>query len=136
MKLWNKPLHCYKILHKELAGIVLTGKQVFSIRKNLINFNNSYVTISKYIVCLNNIVFLSQKIQFSLLLTKNQIQKFIFLKKKYQTQHIIPIQFLEKNGMIKCEIALVKFNRDKIIKKNDKKRLNISYFGNDLLLDA
>ena len=113
----RKAFHDYSIIEKYVAGIVLTGTEIKSIRKNAINLKDSFCKVE------NNEVFLynchispyEQGNRFNhepervrkLLLTKKEILK-LFGKIKKENYAVIPLEVFIIKGKAKVEIALCK----------------------------
>ena len=135
----RKALFNYEVLEKYIAGIVLTGTEIKSIRGGKASLVDSYCIIS------NNEIFLKNSyiapFEFGtfnnheerrirkLLLNKQEIRK---LKKSIEEKGltIIPIKmFINKTGLCKIEIALCRGKkeydkRETIKEKDNKKELN------------
>lgn len=113
----RKAFHDYLVFEKYIAGIVLTGTEIKSIRKGAINLKDSFCKVE------NNEVFLynchispyEQGNRFNheperirkLLLTKKEILK-IFGKVKKENYTIVPLEVFIVKGKAKIEIALCK----------------------------
>jgi len=113
----RKAFHDYLVFEKYIAGIVLTGTEIKSIRKGAINLKDSFCKVE------NNEVFLynchispyEQGNRFNhepervrkLLLTKKEILK-IFGKVKKENYTIVPLEVFIIKGKAKTEIALCK----------------------------
>ncbi len=113
----RKAFHDYLVFEKYIAGIVLTGTEIKSIRKGAINLKDSFCKVE------NNEVFLynchispyEQGNRFNhepervrkLLLTKKEILK-IFGKIKKENYTIVPLEVFIIKGKAKLEIALCK----------------------------
>ena len=125
----------YEFIKTEIAGIVLFGSEVKSIRAGKANLKDSFCVFQ------NNELFTSFHISENkessynnhnptrpkkLLLTKEQLNKF---KKAIETKGltIIPYKvFINDNGLIKVEVVLVKgkklYEKRETIKENDINR--------------
>ena len=113
----RKAFHDYLVFEKYIAGIVLTGTEIKSIRKGAINLKDSFCKVE------NNEVFLynchispyEQGNRFNhepervrkLLLTKKEILK-LFGKIKKENYSVIPLEVFIIKGKAKVEIALCK----------------------------
>lgn len=134
----RKAFHDYTIFDKYVAGIVLTGTEIKSIRKNAINLKDSFCKIE------NNEIFLynchispyEQGNRFNhqaertrkLLLTKKEILK-MHSKVKQDGYSIIPLEVFLSHGFAKVEIGLAKGKklhdkRDDIAKKDQKREMD------------
>lgn len=139
MKIINtnrKARHDYFLLDTYEAGIVLTGTEIKSIRKNGVNLKECYVRVSdKFQVSIINL-HISQYNhgnQFNhdetrerrLLLNKREIKK-IYQESKEKSLTIVPTKIYFVRGMVKVEIALAqgKKNYDKreVEKQRDANR--------------
>ncbi len=127
----------YELIDKYIAGILLTGTEIKSIRLGKISFNDSYcqfdknelfikkLHISEYekaFVGTNHDILRSRK----LLLTKKELNK---LKKKVDEKGltIVPVRiFIDDKGWAKMEISLArgknKHNKKDSIKNKDIER--------------
>lgn len=132
----KKALFNYEVIEKLIAGIVLKGTEIKSIRlgkaslvdsfciirNNEVILKNSY--IAKFdIAAMNNH---EERCDRKLLLNKQEINKW---KKKVEIQGIaiIPIKmFINENGLCKVELALCKgkkeYDKRETIKERDNKR--------------
>lgn len=137
MKLINKKAKFkFEFLEKEIAGIVLEGTEIKSIRNGKISFNDSYCLFINNELWIKNLHISEYekgthnnhdpKRDRKLLLTKKQLIKF---KSKLEEKGltIVPTQlFINEKGFVKIEIALSKGKKDydkkQIIKENDIKR--------------
>ena len=113
----RKAFHDFTILEKFVAGIVLTGTEIKSIRKNAINLKDSFCKIE------DNEIFLykchispyEQGNRFNhdaertrkLLMTKKEILK-IQNKVKQDSFTIVPLEVFLSHGFAKIEIGLAK----------------------------
>lgn len=134
----RKAFHDYTIFDKYVAGIVLTGTEIKSIRKNAINLKDSFCKIE------NNEIFLynchispyEQGNRFNhkaervrkLLLNKKEILK-MHSKVKKDGYSIIPLEVFITHGFAKIEIGLAKGKklhdkRDDIAKKDQKREID------------
>lgn len=113
----KKAFHDYIIFEKYNAGIVLTGTEIKSIRKNAVNLKDSFVKIEDgeawlYSCHINPY---EQGNRFNhdpdrkrkLLLNKKEILKMLGKVKK-ESYAIIPLSMYLENGWAKTEIALAK----------------------------
>lgn len=134
----RKAFHDYTIFDKYVAGIVLTGTEIKSIRKSAINLKDSFCKIE------NNEIFLynchispyEQGNRFNheaertrkLLLTKKEILK-MHSKVKKDGYSIVPLELFLTHGFAKLEIGLAKGKklhdkRDDITKKDQKREMD------------
>lgn len=113
----RKAFHDYLVFEKYVAGIVLTGTEIKSIRKGAINLKDSFCKVE------NNEVFLynchispyEQGNRFNhepervrkLLLQKKEILK-MFGKIKKENYTVVPLEVFLIKGKAKVEIALCK----------------------------
>lgn len=113
----RKAFHDYTIHEKYIAGIVLTGTEIKSVRNNAVNLKDSYARIEKGEVYLygchispyeqgNRYNHKSDRIR-KLLLTKKEILK-LEIKIKKEGYAIIPLELFLQNGLAKLELALAK----------------------------
>jgi len=126
----------YTFIDKYVAGIVLTGSEIKSIRLGKVNLQDAYCTflngelyvkelhISPYTMAkeINH----EPKRDRKLLLNKRELRK-LETKNKEKGLTIIPIRiFLNERGLAKLEIALAKgkklYDKREDIKKKDMKR--------------
>ena len=113
----RKAFHDYNILEKYVAGIVLTGTEIKSIRKNAINLKDSFCKIEDNEIFLYNchISPYEQGNRFNhnaervrkLLLTKKEILK-MHTKVKQDNYTIVPLEVFLSHGFAKVEIGLAK----------------------------
>lgn len=133
----RKAFHDYIIFEKYVAGIVLTGTEIKSIRQNLINLKDSFCSF------IDNELFIykchispyehgnrfnhePERIR-KLLLTKKELLK-ISQKVKKEGYTIVPLELFFIQGLAKLEIALVKGKklhdkRDDLTKKDQKREM-------------
>lgn len=134
----RKAFHDYNIIEKYVAGIVLTGTEIKSIRKNAINLKDSFCKIEDGEIYLYNchISPYEQGNRFNhdaervrkLLLTKKEILK-MHTKVKQDNYTIIPLEVFLSHGFAKIEIALAKGKkihdkRDDITKKDRQREMD------------
>ena len=113
----KKAFHDYTIFEKYNAGMVLTGTEIKSIRKNAVNLKDSFVKIEDGEEWLYrcHITPYEQGNRFNhdpdrkrkLLLNKKEILKMLGKVKK-ESYAIIPLSLYLENGWAKIEIALAK----------------------------
>ncbi len=113
----KKAFHDYTIFEKYNAGMVLTGTEIKSIRKNAVNLKDSFVKIEEGEAWLYSchITPYEQGNRFNhdpdrkrkLLLNKKEILKMLGKVKK-ESYAIIPLSLYLENGWAKIEIALAK----------------------------
>ena len=133
----RKAFHDYTIFEKYIAGIVLTGTEIKSVRKNAINLKDSFCKIE------NNEVFLynchispyeqgnrynhqAERIR-KLLLTKTEILKLQSNVKK-ENYTIVPLEVFFQGSLAKMEIGLAKGKklhdkRNDLAKKDQKREI-------------
>ena len=128
----RKATYNYEVFDKYIAGIILKGTEIKSIRSSLINMNSSYCLVDNndiYVKDLNiseyefgNLNNHEPKRKRKLLLNKreiNQIKKKV-LEKKFS---IIPLNlFISDRGFAKMEIALCKGKKTYDKRESVKKR--------------
>ena len=113
----RKAFHDYTIFEKFVAGIVLTGTEIKSIRKNAINLKDSFCKIEDSEIFLYNchISPYEQGNRYNhqsertrkLLLTKKEILK-MHSKIKKDGYTIVPLEVFIERGFAKVEIGLAK----------------------------
>ncbi len=113
----KKAFHDYTIFEKYNAGMVLSGTEIKSIRKNAVNLKDSFVKIEDGEAWLYSchITPYEQGNRFNhdpdrkrkLLLNKKEILKMLGKVKK-ESYAIIPLSLYLENGWAKIEIALAK----------------------------
>lgn len=133
----RKAFHDYTIFEKFVAGIVLTGTEIKSIRKNAINLKDSFCKIEDNEIFLYNchISPYEQGNRYNheaertrkLLLTKKEILK-MHSKIKKDGYTIVPLEVFITKGFAKVEIGLAKGKklhdkRDDIAKKDQKREM-------------
>ena len=134
----RKAFHDYTIIEKYVAGIVLTGTEIKSIRQNAINLKDSFCKIDDNEIFLYNchISPYEQGNRFNheaervrkLLLNKKEILK-MQTKVKQDNYTIVPLEVFLLNGFAKVEIALAKGKklhdkRDDIAKKDHAREMD------------
>ncbi len=134
----RKAFHDYIIIEKYIAGIVLTGTEIKSIRKNAINLKDSFCKIEDNEIFLYNchISPYEQGNRFNhdaervrkLLLNKKEILK-MQTKVKQDNYTIVPLEVFLTHGFAKVEIALVKGKklhdkREDIARKDQKREMD------------
>ena len=131
----RKAFHDYTIYEKYIAGIVLTGTEIKSVRKNAVNLKDSFARIEKGEVFLygchispyeqgNRYNHKPDRVR-KLLLNRKEILK-LEIKKKKEGYTIVPTEMFFQNGLAKLEIALGKGKklydkRDSIAKKDQNR---------------
>lgn len=135
----RKAFHDYTIFEKYVAGIVLSGTEIKSIRQNLVNLKDSFCSFSS-----EGELFLykchispydhgnrynhePERIR-KLLLTKKELLK-ISQKVKKEGYTIVPLEIFFIQGLAKLEIALVKGKklhdkREDLTKKDQKRDMD------------
>ena len=125
----------YFILEKFMAGIVLVGSEVKSIRSGHISLEQSFVTIRSGEVFLKNAYIktyecssaftVDERRDRKLLLNKSEILK-LESKLKVSGQTLIPLDVVLEKGLVKVNIALCKgkktYDKKDSIKQKDIKR--------------
>ena len=134
----RKAFHDYTIFEKFVAGIVLTGTEIKSIRKNAINLKDSFCKIEDNEIFLYNchISPYEQGNRYNhkaertrkLLLTKKEILK-MHSKIKKDGYTIVPLEVFKTKGFAKVEKGLAKGKklhdkRDDIAKKDQKREMD------------
>ncbi len=126
----------YSFIDKYIAGIVLTGSEIKSIRLGKVNLQDAYCTflhgelfvkelhISPYAMAKE--IYHEPKRERKLLLNKRELRR-LDTKNKEKGLTIIPIRiFLNNRGLAKLEIALAKgkkiYDKRENIKEKDMKR--------------
>lgn len=133
----RKAFHDFTIFEKYVAGIVLTGTEIKSIRKNAINLKDSFCKIEDNEIFLYNchISPYEQGNRYNhkadrtrkLLLNKKEILK-ISNKIKKDGYTVVPLEVFLSHGFAKVEIGLAKGKkihdkRDDIAKKDQKREM-------------
>lgn len=131
----RKAFHDYIIAEKYVAGIVLTGTEIKSIRNGAINLKDSFAKIDKGEVFLygshispyehgNRYNHEPDRIR-KLLLNKKEILK-IEMKIKKEGYALVPIEMFFAQGLVKVEIALGKgkklYDKREAIAKKSQER--------------
>lgn len=131
----RKAFHDYNIFEKFVAGIVLTGTEIKSIRNNAINLKDSFCKIDDNELFLYNCHIShydkgnrynhEEKRIRKLLLTKKEILK-ISQKIKKDGYTVIPLEVFFVHGLAKVEIGLAKGKklydkREDMVKKEQKR---------------
>ena len=131
----RKAFHDYNIFEKFVAGIVLTGTEIKSIRNNAINLKDSFCKIGDNELFLYNCHIShydkgnrynhEEKRTRKLLLTKKEILK-ISQKIKKDGYTVIPLEVFFVHGLAKVEIGLAKGKklydkREDMVKKEQKR---------------
>lgn len=113
----RKAYHDYTIFDKFIAGIVLSGTEIKSIRKGAINLKDSFAKIEDGEIFLykchispyeagNRYNHEPERVR-KLLLTKKEILKMLGKVKK-ENYTIVPLELFLTNGFAKIEIGLAK----------------------------
>ena len=116
----RKAFHDYTIIEKYVAGIVLTGTEIKSIRKNAVNLKDSFCKIEDNEIFLykchispyeqgNRFNHDAERVR-KLLLNKKEILK-MQTKVKQDNYTIVPLEVFLSHGFAKVEIALAKGKR-------------------------
>lgn len=131
----RKAFHDYNIFDKFVAGIVLTGTEIKSVRKNAINLKDSFCKIEDNEIFLYNchISPYEQGNRYNhkaertrkLLLTKKEILK-MHSKIKKDGYTIVPLEVFIVKGFAKVEIGLAKgkklYDKRETLAKKDIQR--------------
>jgi len=131
----RKAFHDYTIFDKYVAGIVLSGTEIKSIRKNAINLKDSFCKIEDNEIFMYNchISPYEQGNRFNhkadrtrkLLLTKKEILK-MHSKIKKDGYTIVPLEVFIQKGFAKVEIGLAKgkklYDKRETLAKKDQQR--------------
>lgn len=131
----KKAYHDYTIFEKFIAGIVLSGTEIKSIRKGAVNLKDSFARIEEGEIFLykchispyeqgNRYNHEPERVR-KLLLNKKEILKMLGKIKK-EGYTIIPLELFLTNGFAKLEIGLAKGKklhdkREDIAKKSQKR---------------
>lgn len=131
----RKAFHDYTIYEKYIAGIVLTGTEIKSVRNNAVNLKDSFARIEKGEVFLygchispyeqgNRYNHQPDRVR-KLLLNRKEILK-LEIKIKKEGYTIVPTEMFFQNGLAKLEIALAKgkklYDKRESIAKKDQTR--------------
>ena len=131
----RKAFHDYNVGEKYIAGIVLTGTEIKSVRKNAVNLKDSFARIEKGEVWLygchispyeqgNRYNHKPDRIR-KLLLNRKEILK-LEIKIKKDGYTIVPLEMFFDRGLAKLEIALCKgkklYDKREAIAKKDQTR--------------
>lgn len=131
----RKAFHDYTIYDKYVAGIVLTGTEIKSIRKNSINLKDSFCRIEDNEIFLyschispydkgNRYNHEAERVR-KLLLTKKEILK-MHSKIKKDGYTIVPLEVFLTRGFAKVEIGLAKgkklYDKRETLAKKDVQR--------------
>ena len=134
----RKAFHDFTIFEKYIAGIVLTGTEIKSIRKNAINLKDSFCKIEDNEIFLYNchISPYEQGNRYNhkadrtrkLLLNKKEILK-ISNKIKKDGYTVVPLEVFLSHGFAKVEIGLAKGKkihdkREDIARKDQKREMD------------
>ena len=134
----RKAFHEYTIFEKYIAGIVLTGTEIKSIRNNAINLKYSFCRVEEGEVFLYNCHISpydkgnrnnhDEKRTRKLLLNAKEILK-ISNKIKKDGYTVVPLEVFITHGFAKVEIGLAKGKklhdkRDDIVKKEQKREMD------------
>ncbi len=134
----RKAFHEYTIFDKFIAGIVLTGTEIKSIRKGTVNLKDSFAKIEDGEIFLykchispyeqgNRYNHDPERVR-KLLLNKKEILKMLGKIKK-ENYTIVPLELFLTNGYAKLEIGLAKGKklhdkREDIAKKTQKRDMD------------
>ena len=131
----RKAFHDYLIFDKYIAGIVLTGTEIKSIRKGMLNLKDSFAKIEDNEVFLYNMHIspYEQGNRFNhkpdrvrkLLLQKKEIMKILATIKK-EGYTIVPLELFLTHGFAKIELGLAKgkkiYDKRETIAKKSQER--------------
>ena len=131
----RKAYHEYTIFEKYIAGIVLTGTEIKSIRKGAVNLKDGFAKIEQgevFLYCVNISPYEQgnrnnhepERVR-KLLLNKKEILKMLGKIKK-ENYTIVPLELFLTNGYAKLEIGLAKGKklhdkREDIAKKSQQR---------------
>ncbi|RHZ35590.1 SsrA-binding protein SmpB [endosymbiont GvMRE of Glomus versiforme] len=130
----RKYLYSYRIISKYVAGIVLTGNEIKSLRNYQVSISEAYVLPQKKELYIINMHIATYKCSYviesthsaekkrKLLLKKREINKLVNVMKakKYV---LIPLQlFISSKGWAKLEIALAQHLRKHQIRKKEQEK--------------
>ncbi|MDD3435843.1 MAG: SsrA-binding protein SmpB [Candidatus Gastranaerophilales bacterium] len=134
----KKAYHDYTIFEKFIAGIVLTGTEIKSIRKGAVNLKDGFAKIEDGEIFLyschispyeqgNRYNHDPERVR-KLLLNKKEILKMLGKIKK-EGYTIVPLEMFFTNGFVKLEIGLAKGKkiydkREDIAKKTQKRDMD------------
>jgi len=134
----RKAFHDFAILEKYIAGIVLTGTEIKSIRKGAINLKDSLCKIEDNEIFLykchispyeqgNRFNHEAERVR-KLLLNRKEILK-MHTKVKQDNYTIVPLEVFLTHGFAKVEIGLAKGKklqdkREDIAKKDQKREMD------------
>lgn len=134
----RKAFHDFLIFEKYVAGIVLTGTEIKSVRKNAMNLKDSFCKIEDNEVFLynchispyeqgNRYNHKAERVR-KLLLTKKEILK-LQSKVKKENYTIVPLEVFFKGSLAKMEIGLAKGKklhdkRDAMAQKDQKREMD------------
>lgn len=134
----RKAFHDYIVFEKYVAGIVLSGTEIKSIRQNLVNLKDSFCSFVENELFLykchispyehgNRYNHDPERLR-KLLLTKKELLK-ISQKVKKEGYTIVPLELFFVQGLAKLEIALVKGKklhdkREDLTKKDQKRDMD------------
>lgn len=138
MKIINKKAYYdYSVIEDFVAGIILTGSEVKSLRKGDVNFNDGYVVFKNGEVFITNMRIAAYKeatynnhvemCDRKLLLTKKEINK---ISKAFNEKGvaIIPLEIFTLHNRFKVKIGICKgkkqYDKRETIKKKDIEREN------------
>jgi len=134
----KKAFHDFTILDRYIAGMVLSGTEIKSIRKGKINLKDSYAHISEGEIWIHkmHISPYEQGNRYNhdpermrkLLLNKKEIRKLIGTTKESGIT-LVPIELFLENGWAKLEIGVAKAKklhdkRDALIKKTTDREID------------
>lgn len=137
---YKKASYLYEIIETYVAGLVLTGSEIKSIRAGGVNFNDPYAYFKGNELYLKGMHIAQYKQagyakhdperEKKLLLNKNELLR-LQRRVKEKGLTIVPLScFISETGFAKVEIAVVKgkkiFDRRETIKKRDMQRHNDS----------
>lgn len=131
----KKAFFNFEIIESEIAGVMLIGSEVKSIKNGNVNFTDSYCMFNNNELWLKNLNVSNYKNSLDkpepqrdrkLLMTKSQIKKF---QRKVEEKGlaIVPLNiFVNDKGIIKIEIALAKgkreYDKKNVIRERDLDR--------------
>lgn len=132
----KKNLHDYKLIERFVAGLVLTGGEIKSLRNHQVSINEAYVLSQQqelYVVNMSIAAYKNSRVRGlsknndprrkrKLLLKKKEINEVVGAMKS-KNYVLVPIQlFINEKGWAKLEIALAQHLRKYQIKEKIKEK--------------
>ncbi len=136
----RKATYHYTLIEEFVAGLVLVGAEVKSLRNNEANINDAYVIVkdqAAYVVNMHIKKYVHSTIQTpegdrtrKLLLQKKEIKKIAFYKKTHPHCACIALKLFWKNNKAKLKFALAigkqKWDKRQALKAKDELRIKKS----------